>query len=279
MHSPRRKWALAACLLLAAGCRAKERPPGRVTVRPPREIEFTATVNARPFDSGWLMPRYHAVVWTGGRMAHTALLQSDVTDTQVLRALESLAAKPGDNLPIEAWEERKDPKNAAPDTMIAGPAVEVLLRLPGRHDLVGLASVLEDSARRGLEMRFGGNEANIPKWKSGCVVCLYSCPGSKVGNAKYTVRDYARDVTRFRVKPGVLPPDGTSVGVVLRMELPLLNLTPVAESSRPPVREANAAAESPSLSRRSGREFAIRHIFRRSCRQARAVATFPGRYP
>ena len=206
-------------MLLAAACRAK-RPPGLVTVRPPREIEFTATVNAKPFDSGWLMPRYHAIVWTGGRMAHAALLRADVSDTQVLRALESLAAKPGDNLPMEAWEERRDPKNPAPDTVIAGPAVEVLLGLPGRRDLVPLASVLEDGARRGLEMRFGGNETNIPKWKSGCVVCLYSCPGSKVGNAKYTVRDYARDVTRFRVRPGVLPPDGTSVGVVLRIWSP-----------------------------------------------------------
>ncbi len=230
MHSPRRNWALAACLLLAAGCRSKERPPGSVTVRPPREIEFTATVNAKAFDTGWVMPGYHAVVWKGGRMAHAALLQADVTDSQVLRALESLAAKPGDNLPMEAWEKRKDPKSLAPDIVIAGPAVEVLLGLPGRRDLLPLASVLDesppkrgsakegDSARRGLEMRFGGNEANIPKWKSGCVVCLYSCPGSKVGNAKYTVRDYARNATRFRVRPGALPPDGTRVGVVLRME-------------------------------------------------------------
>ena len=198
-------------------------------VRRPNEIEFTATVNAKAFDSGWLMPGYHAVVWKDGRMAHAALLRAGVTDRQVLAALEGLGAKPGENLPMEAWEERKNSRNPAPDTVIAGPMVEVLLRLPGRRDLVALASVLEetppkrggakegDGARRGLEMRFGGNEVNIPKWKSGCIVCLYSCPGSKVGNAKYTVRDYARDVTRFRVRPGVLPPDGTSVGVVLRI--------------------------------------------------------------
>ena len=66
-------------------------------------------------------------------------------------------------------------------------------------------------------MRFGGNAANIPKWKSGCIVCLYSCPGSKVGNARYTVRDYTKDTTRFRAKPGALPPDGTRISVVLRI--------------------------------------------------------------
>ena len=220
MHSPLRNRSLAACLigvLVSAACRGQE-APGRVVVRrPPREIEFTAIVNAKAFNDGRVMPGYHALVWKGGRMAHAALLQADVTDRQVLEALEGLGAKPGDNLPMAAWEERKNPKDPASDTVVAGPAVEVLLRLPGREGLLPLSSALEDSAGRGLEMRFGGNGANIPVWKSGCIVCLYSCPGSKVGNARYTVRDYAKDTTRFRVKPGVLPPDRTRVGVILRL--------------------------------------------------------------
>jgi hypothetical protein len=204
-------------MLVSSVCRGQE-TPGQVAVRrPPGEIEFTALVNAKAFDHGRVMPGYHALVWKGGRTAHAALLQADVTDRQVLEALEGLGAKPGDNLPMAAWEERKNPKDPAPDTVIAGPAVEVLLRLPGREGLVPLSSALEDSAGRGLDMRFGGNGANIPVWKSGCIVCLYSCPGSKVGNARYTVRDYAKDTTRFRVKPGVLPKDGSRVGVVLRL--------------------------------------------------------------
>src|SRR6185369_6802037 len=148
------------------------------------------------------------------------LLQADVTDRQVVEALEGLGARPGNNLPMEAWEERKNPKDPAPDTAVAGPNVEVLLGLPSRTDLIPLASALEDRQGRGLEMRFGGNAANIPKWKSGCIVCLYSCPGSKVGNARYTVRDYEKGVTRFRAKPGVLPPDGTRIRVVLRVNAP-----------------------------------------------------------
>ena len=203
-------------VLVSSACSGEE-APGRVIVRRPNEVEFTALVNAKAFDSGWMMPGYHALVWKGGRMAHAALLQADVTDEQILRALEGLGAKPGDNLPMAAWDERKNPKDPAPDRVIAGPAVEVLLRLPSRPALVPLSAALADSAGRGLEMRFGGNAANIPKWKAGCIVCLYSCPGSKIGNARYTVRDYERDTTRFRVKPGVLPPDETRIGVVLRL--------------------------------------------------------------
>jgi hypothetical protein len=203
---------LPAVLLAGAG-----EPASRVLVRPPREVEFTAVVNAKKFNDAWIMPGYHAIVWTGGRSAHSALLQADVTDVQVLDALESLGARPGNNLPMEAWEKRTDAGSSAPDTVIAGPPVEILLRIPGRRVLVPLASVLEDRAGRGLDMRLGGNRANIPVWKSGCIVCLYSCPGSKVGNARYTERDYARDVTRFSARPGVLPPDGTRIGVVLRL--------------------------------------------------------------
>src|SRR6476659_5243659 len=102
MHSARRSRkrrvaAGVAALLLSAACRGQDGAAGRVVVRRPNEVEFTALVNAKAFDSGRVMPGYHALVWKGGRMAHAALLQADVTDRQVLEALEGLGAKPGDN--------------------------------------------------------------------------------------------------------------------------------------------------------------------------------------
>src|SRR6266508_3582174 len=108
MHSPRRNQSLVAgltAILLSAACRD--------------EVEFTAVVNSRAFDSGWAMPGYHAIVWKGGRMAHAALLQTDVSDAQILDALAKLGAIPGNNLPMEVWEERKNPKDPAADTVIA----------------------------------------------------------------------------------------------------------------------------------------------------------------
>jgi hypothetical protein len=186
-------------------------------LRRPGEIEFTATVHTSAFDGDLMMAGYHAIVSNTGGSAHAALLRSDSTDTEVLQALEAAGGKPGNNLPMAAWTERKDPKNPAPDSVIAGTPVEVFLRLPGHKDLVPLAEVLEDPGGRGLELRLGGNAANIPIFKSGCILCLYSCPGSKVGNARYSVRDYEKGVTRFRTRRGALPPDGTTVGVVLRL--------------------------------------------------------------
>jgi hypothetical protein len=185
-----------------------------------REIEFPATVSRAAFERellGMGMPGYHLIVWKDGGAAMASLFRAEVTDTQVLDALEGLGAKPGNALGMDTWEKRKDKDSKAPDQVIAGPPVEVLVRVPGRAGLLTLDQILQDPGGRGFDMRFGGHRANIPRWKSGCIVCLYSCPGSKVGNARYTVRDYVQDRTRFRVKPGVLPEDGTRVGIVFRL--------------------------------------------------------------
>jgi hypothetical protein len=200
-------------------------PSGEVAVRPPSEIEFTARVAAGSFNRRFLMPGYHAIVWRDGSAAHAALFRAEVTDIQVLDALEALGGKPGDALGMATWEERKDPRSAAPDQVIAGPPVEVFVRMPGRLPgkprLVPLGDLLEDRGRGpgrgGLDLRLGGHRANIPQWHSGCIVCLYSCPGSKIGNARYTVRDYTKDETRFRARTELLPPDGTRVGIVMRL--------------------------------------------------------------
>ena len=211
-------------LLALAALVAAPRSPA-VTVRPPNEIEFTATVHAKRFD-GWIQPGYHAIVWREGAAAQLALLVADASDVEVLDALERLGAKPGADLPIEAWTKRKDPKSPAPDAVAGGPRITIFLRLPRNPELVPLSSVLADTGGRGLDMRLAGNRANVSKWESGCVACLYSCPGGKVDNAEYTVRDSERSKERFRVRPGALPEDGTRIGVVLRVESPAPGRTP-----------------------------------------------------
>jgi hypothetical protein len=184
-----------------------------------RAIEFPAVVTRASFERELLgMPGYHLIVWKDGGAARAALFRAEVTDVEVLNALERLGAKPGNALGMAAWEERKDPSSKAPDQVIQGPPVEILVRVPGRKEPLRLDQILQDPGGRGFDMRFGGHRANIPKWKSGCVVCLYSCPGSKIGNARYTVRDYEKETTRFRVRPRVLPEDGTRVTIVFRLK-------------------------------------------------------------
>jgi hypothetical protein len=217
---------LTALALLGAGAAwALATHPGAASADPlrvgEREIEFPATVSRKAFERellGMGMPGYHLIVWKDGGAAMAALFRAEVNDVQVLDALERLGARPGNALGMAAWDERKEPSSKAPDQVIAGPPVEVLVRVPGRPAPLTLDQILEDPGGRGFDMRFGGHRANIPKWKSGCVVCLYSCPGSKVGNARYTVRDWVKGTTRFRVrKDAPLPADGERVGIVFRL--------------------------------------------------------------
>ncbi len=146
-------------------------------------------------------PRYHFVVWKKGRAASEALFKAFVSDRDFHAALEQLGAQPGNNLTTAAWDERNDPDSRAPDTRIEGTPVDIRVWWEGLAEPMAIDSLLMDPGGRGFDFRFGGNLSLIPEWKSGCIVCLYSCPGSKVGNHAYTVRDYATGVTRFEVRP------------------------------------------------------------------------------
>lgn len=194
--------------------------PGGVvtTLAEARAVEFDAVVNAGAFEGhGEDMGGYHLIVWRGGGATEKALFLSDVTDVQVLDALEALGAKPGNALSTAAWEERHNRSSWKPDQVIEGPAVTIGILLPGIDVPLELSDVLRDRAGRGFDMRLGGHRANIVEWGSGCVACLFSCPGSKVGNAAYTVRNYVAGDTRFTLQPDVLPKDGRRVRLRLSL--------------------------------------------------------------
>jgi hypothetical protein len=210
----------AAAIALLVACDRGAAPPHGVVVLPAeRAVEFGAVVRTAAWDAGE-MAGYHLIVWRDGGSAPEALFRAEVSDVEVLDALESLGAVPGDKLDLATWEERGDPSSWKPDQVIEGPAVEVLVRTGAGAPWLGLDQIVDDPRALGFGMRFGGHRANIPSWKSGCVVCLYSCPGGKVGNARYTVRDFARKTTRFAVKEGVLPGDGERVTIRIRLTEP-----------------------------------------------------------
>ncbi len=183
-----------------------------------QEVRLFAVYHPGKF-SGFLkfVPNYHLLVWDDGRAAGEALFSTTVSDTALIAALERLGAVAGNNLTMEAWDKRKDAKHPAPQTKIAGTPVEILAWWKGLQQPRALAELLEDPGGRGFDFRFGGNRDLIPHWHSGCLVCLYSCPGSKVGNAAYTVRDYATDVTKFSPRKMRLPKSGSEVALILRV--------------------------------------------------------------
>ncbi len=203
--------------LSLAACSAA--PPAEVLVLEDESaIEFSAVVDTDSFrGSVEETGGYHLIVWRDGGAAEKALFRAAVSDTAVLDGLEALGAVPGNALRVESWEARYDESSWRPDQVLEGPPMAVLVKVRGRERPLELHEILDDFGGSGFDMRFGGHRGNISEWRSGCVVCLYSCPGSKVGNAQYTVRDYVRGKTPFRIREGILPKNGSQV--TIRLEL------------------------------------------------------------
>lgn len=186
--------------------------------RKAHEVRFSATVQpnamARPFG----VQGHHAIVWKEGRSKYWALFTADVSDHDVRRALDSLGAKRGENLTPDSWNAREDPKNAEPDKRVEGSHIDVFVEWKGSKR-VPLARLIAEEGHEPplLELRYGGNERWQQEFKSGCIVCLYSCPGGAVGNRAHPIRDYVRDGVVYASRPERLPPSGTKVTIILKV--------------------------------------------------------------
>jgi hypothetical protein len=209
------KFIVAACLLASTSLAAAP-----VVDRAHREVRFTAVVQPNAMSRPFGVKGHHAIVWKGGRSKTWALFVSDESDHDVRLALNALGAKAGENLRPAAWTERDDPKNPEPDKRVAGTPVEVLVEWRGSRGRIPLARLLteEGHAAPVIDLRYGGNEAWQKEFHSGCIVCLYSCPGGAVGNHAHPIRDYVRDGVVYSSVPDRLPPAGTRVTIIISIK-------------------------------------------------------------
>jgi hypothetical protein len=189
--------------------------------RPHHEVRFGATVQPEAMSKPFGVKGHHAIVWSGGKSSDHALFVADASDHDVRVALDSLGAKRGENLTADSWNKRDDAKSPEPDKRVEGTPVEVFVEWSGSHGRVPLANLLEEKGRTSplLDFRYGGNERFQKDFKSGCIVCLYSCPGGAVGNHAHPIRDYVRDGVVYSSRPNRLPPAGARVTITLKPKL------------------------------------------------------------
>jgi hypothetical protein len=192
---------------------------GAVTIdRAHREIRFTATVQPDAMDRWFGVKGHHAIVWKGGKSQRMALFVSDASDHEVRAALDALGAKRGENLKPDAWNAREEAANPEPDKRVEGSRIGVYFEWKSRR--MPLGRVIQEKTRvePQLDFRYGGNERYQPEFQSGCIVCLYSCPGGAIGNHAHPLRDYVRDGVVYASIPERLPPAGSRVTIVLKVE-------------------------------------------------------------
>lgn len=191
--------------------------------KPHHEVRFRAVVQPDAMSLPFGVKGHHAIVWRGGKASKHALFAADPSDHDVRVALDSLGAHRGENLSPDAWNKRDDDSSAEPDKRVEGTPIDVFVEWRGQAR-VPLASLLEEKGHASplLDFRYGGNERFQSEFQSGCIVCLYSCPGGAVGNRAHPIRDYVRDGVVYTSRPNRLPPAGSRVTIILkpRMETP-----------------------------------------------------------
>lgn len=182
------------------------------------EVRIAAIVHPGHLSRRLFQPGHHAVVWDKGRAHLGALFASRASDHDARAALASLGARPGENLTEEMWTARGDPRNPEPDKRVEGTPIDVFVEWPGSGGLVALGDLIAENGRRAnFDFRFGGHERFQKDFKSGCIVCTYSCPGGAIGNRNRTIRDEENFGPIFTAVSRKLPPDGSAVTVVLKL--------------------------------------------------------------
>jgi hypothetical protein len=180
-------------------------------------VRIPAIVQPQAMSRPFGVQGHHAVVWNGGGAKSWALFVSPVSDHDVRVALDALGARRGENLTPATWTARDDPKNREPDRRVDGTPIEVFVEWNGKR--VSLRELLaeEGSAVPRVDFRYGGNERWQKEFHSGCIVCLYSCPGGAIGNHAHTIRDSVRDGVIYASRPERLPRAGTTVTIILKV--------------------------------------------------------------
>lgn len=188
-----------------------------------KQIQIAGYVQARefnrkPFLSIGHVRNYHAIAWEGENAKKSDILfVSYADDLSIHDALMDIGGVPGNNLTLDTWNKRGDPNHPEPNKKVEGTQVKVSVAWKGAPRNYSLQELLNDTGGKGITPRFGGNKEHIAAWKSGCILCLYSCPGGKISNASYTVNDYAAGSTHFSAREDILPPDGTEVTITLSL--------------------------------------------------------------
>ncbi|HET7710576.1 MAG TPA: YdjY domain-containing protein [Thermoanaerobaculia bacterium] len=185
------------------------------------EVRFAAVVQPKAMNRPLGVKGHHAIVWKGGRAHHWALFRSEASDHEVRVALDALGAQRGENLTPDGWNARHDPQNREPDKRVEGTRVDVFVEWPGSGGRRSLESLLAEKGRDRplIDLRYGGNERHQKDFRSGCIVCLYSCPGGAIGNHAHPIRDYVRDGVVYSSLAKKLPRTGTRVTITLKPRL------------------------------------------------------------
>lgn len=139
------------------------------------------------------------------------------TDVEVSDALALVGAKvETSEFSVKSYNERLKKDSHHPDYTPRGTPISVYFtwnEKDGKERTMEANEFMENSTGRKLEFVYVGKIH-----PSHCIACMYGCPGGKIANSSLTVRDYFDRGATWRIKSGILPPDGTPVLITLKIK-------------------------------------------------------------
>lgn len=168
-----------------------------------RSVSVLAQVNGKYL----ARPTRHALVFKEGKNGDKSVFTAFADPKSFYEGLARLGLKPGNNMTFDNKEK----------TAVQGDPLDVFVTWKGAKKIYRIDEAIKDSNGKPIAIRFGGNlQAALDK-KTGCLICLDSCPVGIASNATYT---YGAIETRKEASlmgnKDVLPPDGTFVVVIVK---------------------------------------------------------------
>lgn len=168
-------------------------------------VSFLATVNGKYF----FEPTRHAAVFAGGSNGDKAVFKALAQPEPYYNGLVAIGAKAGNNMTFDNMMK----------THVAGDALDVTVTWNGANKEYKLDEVIKDSNNKPIDIRFGGNLKNSQDKKTGCLICLDSCPVGISSNSTYTMGAVEkRNEVKFTGNKAVLPADGSLVEVTVKIK-------------------------------------------------------------
>ncbi len=150
----------------------------------------------------------HGIVFEGGSNGNKAVFTGLANPKEFYEALVQIGAKAGENMTFENKE----------TTHVTGDKLDIHFKWAGSQKYYDIDEMIKDSNGNKFDIRFGGNLSVAENVKTGCLLCLDSCPVGIVSNAVYTYGAVEkRGEVKFIGNSAVQPPDDALVAVTLKV--------------------------------------------------------------
>ena len=172
-----------------------------------KEVIIEAIVNGKYFTNP---SRHHGIVFEGGKYGDRVVLIGLSDEREVYQALIDIGAVAGNNLKLEEYT--KVSKN------VDGQQLDVFVTWDGLGKEIPFAEIIKSDDVRDMDIRFGGNFEAAKENRTGCILCLDSCPIAITSDAAYATAELdSKKIDKF-IREDVLPKDGEKVSVIFRIK-------------------------------------------------------------